>query len=324
MEQRPIASAFGSRTSAREVLEGIDLSGKRAIVTGGYSGLGLAVTRALQEAGATVIVPARRRGPAEQALSGLARVTVEDIDLANLDSVRHFAARVLADDKPVDLLICNAGVMACPETHVGRNWELQFAVNHLGHFVLTCSLWPALEKAAPGARVVSVRSGAHAISGIRWDDPNFETGYDPWQAYGQSKTANALFAVQLEAIGAPFDIHAFAVHPGNILTPLQRHLDKSEMVAAGWIDDQGNLVDPSFKTPEQGAATIVWAATSTELRGKGGVYCEDCNVAPIATRPDEPGVRPHAIDPANARRLWELSVAMTGSDIADEANPAGR
>lgn len=160
-------------------------------------------------------------------------------------------------------------------------------------------------------------SGAHAITNIRWDDPHFDKGYDRWQAYGQSKTANILFAVGLDAIGKEHGIRAFAVHPGNILTPLQRHLTRAEMVEAGWVDENGRLVDPSFKTSEQGAATAVWAATSPHLSGLGGLYCEDCGIAPVATSLAEPGVQSYALDPGSAFRLWRLSAKLTGDDPAD-------
>jgi hypothetical protein len=167
-----------------------------------------------------------------------------------------------------------------------------------------------------------VSSGAHGITGIRWDDVHFTRGYDRWQAYGQSKTANVLFAVQLDALGRDAGVKAFAVHPGSILTPLQRHLSKEEMMAAGWIDANGALADRSFKTPEQGAATQVWAATSPQFDGLGGVYCEDCDIAPLAADDSSPGVRRHAVDPEQAARLWALSGELTGVD-AVRAAPSG-
>src|SRR3954471_19270339 len=251
--QRPIGSGFGYRSTAAEVLEGIDLSGRLAIVTGGYSGLGLETVKALAGAGADVIVPARRPAHAEQELAGVEPVEVDELDLADLDSVEAFAGRVLDAGRPVDILINNAAVMACPETRVGPGWEAQFATNHLGHFTLANLVWPLLA-AEGGARVVALSSTGHKLSGIRWDDLMFETGYDKWQAYSQAKTANSLFAVQLDALGAPAGVRAFAAHPGGIMTPLQRHLAREEMIAAGWMDDEGNVHD-GFKTPEQGAAT---------------------------------------------------------------------
>jgi NAD(P)-dependent dehydrogenase (short-subunit alcohol dehydrogenase family) len=304
--QHKIGSGFGFENTADDVLQGIDLSGKLALVTGGYSGLGLETTRALVKAGAQVVVPARRPSAAAEALGGIAEV--DELDLGDLDSVRAFADRFLASGRTIDLQINNAAIMACPETRVGPGWEAQFATNHLGHFALVNLLWPAI--AAGGARVVSVSSTGHRRSDIRWDDLEFRKGYDKWQAYGQAKTANVLFAVQLDALGKDSGVRAFSLHPGGILTPLQRHLQREEMVAYGWIDSDGN---PSqrFKSPEQGAATQVWAATSPQLDGLGGVFCEDCEVAEVSTD-DSPGVRPYAIDPASAARLWTLSAELTG------------
>ena len=310
--QHKIGSGFGPRSSADDVLDGIDLTGKLAIVTGGYSGLGLETTRALTRAGARVVVPARRRSVAEEAVAGLGGVEVDELDLGDLDSVRAFAERFLASDRTIDLLIDNAGIMACPETRVGPGWEAQFATNHLGHFALANRLWPAL--APGGARVVSVSSAGHHYSDVRWDDPHWRQGYDKWQAYGQAKTANVLFAVQLDALGKDSGVRAFSLHPGGILTPLQRHLPKEEMVERGWIDENGTPLNPAgFKTPEQGAATQVWAATSPQLSGMGGVYCEDCDISdPAPADGERVGVRDYAVDPASAARLWTLSAELTG------------
>ncbi|MFB9902949.1 SDR family NAD(P)-dependent oxidoreductase [Allokutzneria oryzae] len=307
--QHKIGSGFDARSTAADVLDGIDLTGKLAVVTGGYSGLGLETTRALVAAGAHVVVPARRRDTAEQALAGIDGVEIDELDLGDLDSVRGFAERFLASGRGIDILINNAGIMACPETRVGPGWEAQFATNHLGHYALTNLLWPAL--ARDGARVVSVSSAGHRRSPIRWDDVQFTHGYDKWEAYGQAKTANILFAVQLDALGKDSGVRAFSLHPGGILTPLQRHVPKSEQVAMGWIDEDGNALNPSFKSPEQGAATQVWAATSPQLDGKGGVYCEDCEIAEPSDG-DAPGVRGYATDPEQAARLWALSAELTG------------
>lgn len=309
--QQRIGSGFGARSTARDVLRGIDLTGKLAIVTGGYSGLGLETTKALAGAGAHVVVPARRPERALEAVSGLGDVEVEALDLSDLGSVRDFAEKFLATGREVHILIGNAGVMAAPETRVGPGWELQFATNHLGHYALVNRLWPAIRRG--GGRVVSVSSGAHRMTGIRWDDVQLTRGYDRWLAYGQAKTANVLFAVHLDRLAAPYGVRAFSLHPGNILTPLQRHLPKEEMVAAGWIDEDGNGIDRSFKTPGQGAATQVWAATSPQLDGRGGVYLEDCDIAPVSDGTG-PGVSPHAIDPGEAERLWRLSAELTGVD----------
>ncbi|QOV40549.1 SDR family NAD(P)-dependent oxidoreductase [Streptomyces ferrugineus] len=310
--QHKIGSGFGATSTADEVLQGIDLAGKLAIVTGGYSGLGLETTRALTEAGAQVVVPARRRATAEEALAGLTGVEVDDLDLGDLESVRGFAERFLDSGRTVDFMIDNAGIMACPETRVGPGWEAQFATNHLGHFALVNRLWPALEPG--GARVVSVSSRGHHFSGIRWDDVHWRGGYDKWQAYGQAKTANVLFAVHLDRLGAEHGVRAFSLHPGGILTPLQRHLSKEEMIERGWIDEQGDPLDPEgFKTPAQGAATQVWAATSPQLDGMGGVYLEDCDIAEPAPDSDErTGVKDWATDRGQAARLWDLSAELTG------------
>jgi len=312
--QHNIATGYGARSTAREALQGIDLTGRLAIVTGGYSGLGLETTRALAGAGAHVVVPARRRATAEEALSGMDGVEVEELDLADLASVRSFAERFLASGRSADIVIDDAGIMACPETRVGPGWEAQFATNHLGHYALVNLLWPAI--AHHGARVVSVSSAGHRRSPIRWDDVMFERGYDKWAAYGQAKTANVLFAVRLDALGRDAGVRAFSVHPGGIRTPLQRHLTNEEMMAAGWTDEHGNVIASGFKTPEQGAATQVWAATSPQLEGMGGVYCEDCDIAePVpADVTTSRGVREYATDPDEAARLWTLSARLTGID----------
>jgi NAD(P)-dependent dehydrogenase (short-subunit alcohol dehydrogenase family) len=303
--QRPIGSGFGARSTAAEVLDGIDLSGTLAIVTGGYSGIGLETTRALAGAGARVVVPARRPEAARESLAGLDQVETERLDLGDLDSVREFGERFLATGRTVDHLICNAGIMAAPLRLLGPGWESHFALNHLGHFALVARLWSAL---STEARIVAVSSGAHHQSGIRWEDLHFSQGYDRWAAYAQSKTANVLFAIHLDRLARERGVRAFSLHPGAILTPLQRHMTVEEMVEAGWIHQDGTLADPSFKTPEQGAATQVWAATSPRLAGKGGVYCLDCDIAELAE------VSEHAIDAGQAARLWSVSAELTGLD----------
>lgn len=312
--QHRIGSGFGAGSTAQEVLEGIDLTGKLAIVTGGYSGIGLESTRALARAGARVVVPARRRATAAEALAGIEGVEIDELDLADLESVRAFAGRFLESGRSVAIVLNSAGIMACPESRVGPGWEAQFATNHLGHYALVNLLWPAI--ARDGARVVSVSSAGHRRSAIRWDDVMFKRGYDKWEAYGQAKTANVLFAVRLDTLGQDAGVRAFSLHPGGIWTPLQRHLTTEEMVAAGWIDEQGNVIGSGFKTPEQGAATQVWAATSPQLEGMGGVYCEDCDIAeqvPVDdTNPG--GVREYATNPDQAKRLWALSAELTGVD----------
>jgi NAD(P)-dependent dehydrogenase (short-subunit alcohol dehydrogenase family) len=310
--QGPLASPFDSSSTASEVIEGIDLTGKLAVVTGGYSGLGLETTRALKSAGADVIVPARRPEHAQNVLGDLAEVA--QMDLGDLGSVGRFAAGLVDAGRPIDLLINNAGIMANPETRVGPGWESQLATNHFGHYALTNEIWPLL--ADGGARVVALSSTGHKISDIRWDDPHFNTDpYDPWVAYGQAKSANCLFAVHLDVLGKGAGVRAFAVHPGGIMTELQRHMPREDLLKRGWIDEDGKP-NPLFKTPEGGASTSVWAATSPMLNGMGGVYCEDCNIAsPTDLESDFArflGVNEHAVDPESARRLWAMTAEITG------------
>lgn len=314
-DQRPIGSGFDRRSTAREVLAGVDLSGRNYIVTGGYSGIGLETVRALVGAGARVIVPARAPVAAREALPDARNVEVGEMDLADLASVRAFARSWLERKRPLHGLVNNAGIMACPLTRVGPGWEAQFAVNHLGHFELARKLEPSL-KAAGGARVIALSSTAHIMSDVHWDDPHFLShDYDKWQAYGQSKTADALFALGLDKRWAADGVRAFSVHPGGIATPLQRHLTTEEMVALGWMNPDGTMherVRDLFKTPEQGAATTVWALTSPRLEGMGGLYCEDCDVAQLADADSQrfQHVRPWACSEAGAERLWAMSEAM--------------
>ena len=315
-DQKPIGSGYGAKTEAADIVDGVDLSGKNVIVTGGYSGIGLETVRALAGAGASITVPARDRAKAEAALADIpGDVTIADMDLADVDSVRAFADAFVGSGKPLHMLINNAGIMACPEARVGPGWESQFGVNHLGHMALTVALLPALRKAG-GARVVALSSTAHIIGGIDWDDPHFESrDYDKWQAYGQAKTANALFALELDARERDNGIRAFSVHPGGIFTPLQRHLPEEEMVAMGWKNADGTIppaVAALFKSPEQGASTTVWAATSAQLDGMGGVYCEDCDIARLGDENSQrwEHVRTWACDPDQAARLWQASEAM--------------
>jgi len=309
-QQRPLGSGFGPTSTTSDVLSGIDMSGMTAVVTGGYSGLGLATTQALTGAGARVIVPARRPQVAREALRGTDEVEVAELDLTDMASIRTFADQVVRTNTAIDLIVANAGVMACPEQRVGAGWELQFATNHLGHFALVNRLIPVLNPA--GSRVVVVSSGAH-LMGMRWDDIHFTRNpYDRWQAYGQSKAANVLFATHLGALGRDRGILAYSLQPGLIITPLQRHIPRAEQIELGWIDELGRP-GPDFKTPAQGAATIVWAATSPLLADHSGVYCEDCDIAPVAA-PESTGlgVAPWAVDPAEAQRLWEYSARVTG------------
>lgn len=315
--QQPIGSGFGPKTTTAQILEGRDLSGQVAVVTGGYSGIGLVTTRALTGAGARVVVPARRPEVARQALTGVDGAEVGELDLADLRSVRRFADRFLASGSALDIVVASAGIMAPPLLRVGEGWESQFATNHLGHYALINRLWPALS-AGQGARVVTVTSNGHYASGVRWDDPHFVTAaYDKWLAYGQSKSANSLFAVHLDRLGRDAGVRAFTVHPGVIDTELQRHLPLAEQIAMGWVNEDGTPADPgAYKTPEQGAATSVWAATSPDLAGLGGLYLEDCEVAAITTTFDfgTPGAMAHAVDTGEAARLWALSAGLTGVD----------
>ena len=314
-QQAPFGSGFGYRSTAADVLKGIDLKGKNVIITGGYSGIGIEAVKALVAAGASVTVPARRPDKAREELAGVPGVEVAELDLADLKSVARFAASYVATGKPLHILINNAAIMANPETRVGPNWESQFATNHLGHFALVAGLAPAL-KAANGARVVSVSSTGHKLSPVVFEDIHYGSRpYNKWSAYGQAKTANSLFAIELDRRGQAHGVRAFAIHPGGIMTPLQRYLPKEEMIAAGWMDAEGN-VNERFKTVEQGAATETWAATSPQLNGKGGLYCEDCDVAQL-TQPGTSrtsGVDPHAVDPDAAKKLWQVSVEHTGLD----------
>ena len=318
-DQQPIGSGFGAKTTAAEVMAGVDLSGKTAVVTGGYSGIGLETTRALAGAGAEVIVPVRDPKKAEASLSGVdGAVRLRPMDLSDLVSVENFAADVTGDHDKIHLLINNAGIMACPETRIGDGWESQFGVNHIGHFVLTNELTPYLKNAG-GARVVCLSSTGHRISPIRWEDPHFtKESYDKWIAYGQSKTANALFARELNRRLCADGVQAFSVHPGGIVTPLQRHLQQEEMIALGWLDDSGELSERAkamFKTPEQGCSTTLWCATSPQLNAYGGQYCEDCDIAALAEE-DSPRyscVADWACDDEAAARLWTLTEDMLAS-----------
>ncbi|MCE9576765.1 MAG: SDR family NAD(P)-dependent oxidoreductase [Deltaproteobacteria bacterium] len=306
--QRPIPSGFGPHSTARDVLGDRRLDGTLAIVTGGYAGIGLETTRVLAAAGAEVIVPARSLTKARAALAGVERVTVEELDLADPASIEAFSARFLSTGRALPLLINNAGIMAVPLSRDARGFESHLATNHIGHFQLTTRLWPALER-AHGARVVVLSSRGHMRSAFNFEDPHFEhRAYDKMVAYGQSKTANVLFAVALDARGQSAGIRAFAVHPGAILdTDLGRSMSPAEGAAV--IERAAKL--GGFKSIAEGAATTVWCATSPALDGKGGVYCEDADIA-VAVPADHAGpdgVRPWAIDPESAERLWTVTTA---------------
>ena len=310
----PITSKFHARSTAREVVQGLDLHGRRAIVTGGAAGLGLETARALAEAGAEVTLAVRDRvrgGEAAGALrlsSGKRNVHVGILDLADLSSIQRFA-----DDwgvAPLHILINNAAIMACPLTRTAQGWEAQFATNHLGHFALTTALLPALRKGAP-SRVVALSSSGHKICGVDFDDIHFERrDYNKWKAYGQAKSANALMSLGLHLRCAAEGITANAVHPGGIMTGLQKYLPIEEMRALGWLKADDTPLD-IFKTPEQGAATSVWAATAPELQGHGGLYLEDCRQGvPAEPTNRVSGFSPHIMDAAAADRLWGMSLGL--------------
>lgn len=315
-----IRSRFGAFTPARVVAGDHDLSGRNVIVTGGASGIGYETAKALAAAGADVMLAVRDRSAGEKAAVaineaiGADNVVAGTLDLASLASVGSFVDAW--GDQPLDILINNAGVMATPLLRTAEDLELQIGTNHFGHFVLAVGLTRALLNAAEDertARVVALSSIGHRRSDIHWDDPNYlSRPYDKWEAYGQSKTANSLFAVGYNARFEEHGITANAVMPGGIMTPLQRYLPKEEMVAMGWMDEEGNVRE-GFKTPEQGASTSVWAAVGEELEGIGGLYLEDCaEAAPWSKDNPMKGVMPYAIDPEAADRLWALSEEITG------------
>ena len=315
-EQKPLRTGLGPTTTAREVAAGALLDGKTAVVTGGLSGIGAETARVLAAAGARVIVGARDTGKADRALAGVSSVEVWPLDLADPDSIDRFAGRFTDRGDALHILVNNAGVMAPPLTRDGRGYEIQFATNHLGHFQLTARLWEPLRRAG-AARVVSLSSVGHRRAPVDLDDPNFERrAYDKWVAYGQSKSANSLFAVELDRRGREKGVRAFAVHPGGALTELTRHMTDDELAAYGIVREGDKLRPPAtgFKTVAQGAATSVWCAVSPTLDGRGGVYCEDCDIAAAVPGDSKDlwGVRPWAIDKAVARALWDLSERLTG------------
>lgn len=282
------------------------------MVTGGYSGIGLETTRALKEAGARVIVPARRKDVAESALSGI--VESEDIlnlDLADPSSAQSFVNEFVDSGLSLDILINNAAVMACPQMPTKEGWDLQFAVNHIGHYIITKGLLPTMSSS--GSRIVTLSSTGHKLSGIQWEDVHFEESYDKWKAYGQSKTAASLLAVEISERMKDEGIKTYSVHPGGIFTPLQRHLEKEEMIALGWLGEDGELSEmaaANFKSPTQGASTSLWCATSPMLEEVSGVYCENCDVA--VRQEDGPmaryiGVADWAVDTDEAAKLWDFT-----------------
>jgi NAD(P)-dependent dehydrogenase (short-subunit alcohol dehydrogenase family) len=322
-KQHPLGSGFTAASTTDDVIAGIDLAGRNVVVTGGHIGLGLETTRALTKAGATVTVGVRNPDRAATALAGVEGVEISPLDLLDPTSIDAFVVRYRGSGRPLHILVNNAGIMGGPLQRDARGYEAQFATNHLGHFQLTLGLLPALQAAA-GARVVEVSSWGHHLSDIRWDDPHFETDYDGMIAYGQAKTANVLFAVELDHRWAGDGIRGYSLHPGQIVsTSLAPWLGEPELRAMGLIDDSGQpIIDPDrdMKTAAQGASTSVFAATSPLLADIGGVYLKDNDIALLdditvtadldiaaGPVPTDAGVMPYAVDPGSARRLWELS-----------------
>jgi NAD(P)-dependent dehydrogenase (short-subunit alcohol dehydrogenase family) len=311
----PITTPFGAETTAAEVVEGIDLTGKRAIVTGAASGIGVETARALAGAGAEVTLAVRRTGDGEKVAAdirsgtGNDEVAVARLELTDFDSINAF---VDGWEGPLDILVNNAGVMAIQElTRTERGDEMQFATNHLGHFALAVGLHDSLAEAGR-ARIVSVSSSGHLRSPVIFDDLDYSfRDYDPFGAYGQSKTANVLFAVEATRRWAGDGITANALMPGGIGTNLQRHIGGAEYMKKAM--ERFASAGARLKTPEQGAATSVLLATLPELEAIGGRYFEDCNEAQVIHRREEntlSGVAPYALDPDNAERLWDVSLEL--------------
>ena len=307
----PITSSFNARSTALEVVTGHDLSGKTVLLTGANSGLGFETARALLSAHAQVIMAVRDRAKGESAAKILQAANPETqlhilaLDLSSLVSVRQAAEQFLARWTQLDLLINNAGIMATPLGYTIDGFEQQFATNYLGHYLLSRLLLPALQKAAP-ARIVSLASRVHQFSDIHFDDIQYHhRPYNKWEAYAQSKTAEALLAVALTRHWSNQGITANAVSPGSIRTGLQQHLTEEEMHALGWYDEAGTLIS-LFKTLEQGASTTVWASVGRELEGIGGLYLADCNET-LPFEQDNNGYMPYALNPDHAEHLWTLS-----------------
>lgn len=323
--QAPIYSGFNAQSTAQDAINGIDLSGKTVIITGGYAGIGLETTKILVSAGAKIIAPARDIEKAKKNLSGIENVEIELMDLMNPESIDVFAEKFIASGKKLDLLINNAGIMWVPLRRNKRGIESQLATNYLGQFQLTARLWPALKK-ANGARVINVSSYGHQMSPFNFEDPNFENReYQTLLGYGQSKTASNLFAVELDEKGKAFNVRAYSLHPGSVYgTDLGRDEPIDLYIQMGTHDSDGNIkpdLEAKLKTIPQGAATTVWCATSPLLDHIGGVYCENCDIAEIdhgqiEHRFDDPstirGVQNYSLDKENAERLWKLSEEMTG------------
>jgi NAD(P)-dependent dehydrogenase (short-subunit alcohol dehydrogenase family) len=314
-----ITAGLDPYTDASVVLAGKDLTGRTAIVTGGATGIGIETVKALAAAGAEVVIAVRKpdlgaaAAEAVNAAAGAERATVGLVDLADLSSVAAFTRAW--GDRPLHILVNNAGVMACPLSYTADDLEMQIGTNHFGHFALGVGLARALMNGAEdgrASRLVSLSSIGHLRSAMNFEDPNYRArDYDKWAAYGQSKTANALFAVGFDKRFADRGVRANSVMPGGIFTPLQRHLPHEEQVAMGWYDAEGKPV-AGFKTPAQGASTSVWAAVGDELEGVGGLYLENLAEAAPYQPGNRFGVAPHALDPQAAERLWALSEETTG------------
>lgn len=321
--QRPLGSGYGATSTAAEIINGMDLSGKTAIVTGGYAGIGLETVKVLANAGAEVWVPARDLAKARLALSGVPRVTIHEMNLMDTASIDAFAHAFLSANTPLHWLINNAGIMWVPLRRDSRGYESQLATNHLGHFQLTARLWPALKQAGE-ARVINVSSYGHQIAPFNFEDPNFaHREYETLSGYGQSKTANNLFSVELDHRAKHFGVRAYSLHPGSVNgTDLGREAPLALFIQMGTHDVNGNIIPAvaaRLKTTPQGAATTIWCATSPLLKEIGGVYCEDADVADLDNgnidhRYDEPatlrGVQPYSVDAVNAQKLWALSEEM--------------
>ncbi|WP_291287768.1 SDR family NAD(P)-dependent oxidoreductase [Flavobacterium sp.] len=313
--QKPIGSGFNAKSTTNDVIKGIDLTGKIAIVTGGNTGIGLETVKTLALAGATVIVPARDLEKAKINLAGVPNVELEVMDLMKPESITAFAEKFLLSNRPLQLLINNAGIMWVPFRRDHRGIESQLATNYLAHFQLTAQLWPAL-KEAKSARVIQVSSQGHQFAPFNFEDPNFlSSEYETLQAYGQSKTASNLFALELDNRGKEFGVRSYSLHPGSISgTELAREASLELFQKMGFCDDEGTIlpeIAAHLKTIPQGAATTVWCATSSQLDSIGGVYCEDVEIATITHESAvTPGVKLYSLDEYNARRLWDLSEKM--------------
>jgi NAD(P)-dependent dehydrogenase (short-subunit alcohol dehydrogenase family) len=316
-----MTAIFGATTTTDELLDGISLAGKHILVTGVSAGLGIETARVLAAHGASVVGAVRDLAKAraateavrQQAEAAGGSLDFVELDLASLASVRACADALAADGRGFDAVIANAGVMACPKGETADGFETQFGTNHLGHFVLINRIAPLLNDSA---RVVSLSSAGHRYADVDLDDPNFETTpYEPFVAYGRSKTANILFAVEFDRRHRDRGIRATAIHPGVIYTELIRHMSEAEVetliaqVAASHAPGEPPFL---LKTIPQGAATSIWAAIVADADAVGGRYCADCRVAPISTDGVRDGVRPYAIDPDHARALWAKSEAMVG------------